>query len=486
MKFRILIAFLFIVGLVWSQNEVTPPIDTFPEDSIPEDSVSLDSLPLDSLPLDTIIVDTLPMDSLPLDTIIVDTLPMDTIPVDTVIVDTVIVDTIPSIEIVNIENPAVQAYMADSTYYYDTDYNTSVILDYNTPEYWESDRDYPNGKVVKWTPGASVSEIAGICITVSENENFSDSVTFYPASLLADNYTICNMIPDRTYYYKVEETHVDKTVAEVASGAFRTVGQVRMIRVDGCRNVRDMGGWMTQFGKPIRYGRLYRSGKFEGVTKTGIHDFKDNLKVKAELDLREESRLSHSPLGYDVDYQKYDNSSYYKGLANYGFVYANDMKWVVARLREGKNVDWHCAIGCDRCGTFSFLVGGVLGMSELDLCRDYELSTFSGNDRPRGSETYGFDKVIPYIREFGPENDLARCFYNYLLSVGVEAVDLDYLRSVMLEGFSVDTGCKQVAQACVQSPLRIYSINGIHQSCLQKGINIVVGEDGTVSKCYIK
>ena len=78
-------------------------------------------------------------------------------------------------------------------------------------------------------------------------------------------------------------------------------------------------------------------------------------------------------------------------------------------------------------------------MSELDLCRDYELSTFSlgkGNSRTRNP----LKSMINHVKQYGPDDDLAQCFYNYWLSIGVNAgyergefkAELDYLLSVML------------------------------------------------------
>ena len=99
---------------------------------------------------------------------------------------------------------------------------------------------------------------------------------------------------------------------------------------------------------------------------------------------------------------------------------------------EGKNVDWHCAIGCDRCGTVSFLIEGLLGMYELDLCRDYELSTLSlgrNNKRTRGS----LKGMINFIKNYGPDNDLKQCFYNYWRSIGMEKDELDYFIYLMLD-----------------------------------------------------
>lgn len=397
-------------------------------------------------------------------------------------------------EIVNIENPSVNAFMSDSTYYLDSNYQNSVVKIYNSTRFLNARRDVPNGKVVTWEPTVSDSLIEEIRILVSENEDFSDCQFFNTSTLDVNSYVISNMLPNKTYYYKVEEIHKDATLEETASGVFRTIGQVRMIRVEGSRNVRDLGGWNTQFGKTIRYGRLFRSGNLDNVTPVGIQDFKENLGVMAELDLRGGDKYVSSPLGSDVEFVNYENNYYTNGLSKFSSTYAKQLTWVIDRLREDRNVDWHCNIGCDRCGTFSFLVGGLLGMSEVDLCRDYEMSVFAGHDRERGFSDDGmgsFSSLIPYIRNFGSDDDLASCFFNYFVSSGVDPEDLNYLREEMLVGneeFSDPTGCNQIEAktTCIQSPLRIYSANGVARPTLQNGLNIIIGEDGTSSKCYIK
>ncbi|MCQ2290369.1 MAG: hypothetical protein MJZ63_03720, partial [Muribaculaceae bacterium] len=74
------------------------------------------------------------------------------------------------IEVVNIENPAVQAYMADSTYYNNSDFRVSVISKYYNKELYGPDLDRPQGKKVTWTPTTAAENISEVRITVSENK----------------------------------------------------------------------------------------------------------------------------------------------------------------------------------------------------------------------------------------------------------------------------------------------------------------------------
>ena len=346
-----------------------------------------------------------------------------------------------TIETINIENPAVQDYMKDAkkTYSKDSNYQVSVITKYNFPtKYPQFTKDgsklyWPQGKKVEWTPSTIPANIKEILITVSENSNYSKPYTFYPNNKKTNSYVIRNLLPNRTYYYKVEEILNDKTVNQTASGVFKTKGQVRMIQVRGCSNVRDLGGWETQYGPRVKYGKMFRSGNLDHITSTGIHDFCDNLNVKAELDLRKEAsgRRTKSPMGEDKKYICIPHGGYLGAIKKRTSDYLQDLKWINDRLKENVSVDWHCAIGCDRCGTLTFLIEGLLGLSELDLCRDYELSTFifsKGNKRARHS----IESMISYIKSFGDPNDLKTCFYKYWLSIGANKKDLDYLIHQML------------------------------------------------------
>lgn len=336
-----------------------------------------------------------------------------------------------NMEVVNIENEAVRAFMADDTYLFDTNFSTSVIEQYKDTLKYGLNLDWPAGKLVEWRRTTTLDSIADIVVTVSEDRRFRESVTHTPDSKSDTCFVIRNMIPNRVYYYKVEEQLINGRARIVAGGRFRTEGQVRMIQVRGSHNVRDLGGWMTQYGVPVRYGKLYRSASLDACKATGRHDFRDNLNVWAELDLRAESKRKSSPLGEDVEYRLVAHEAGHKAITQKKSMYADDLRWIIAKLKEGISVDWHCAIGCDRCGTLSFLIEGLLGYDELSLGRDYELSSFAFKKIMRPRRPIG--GYIKVIKEYGPANDLAQCFYQYWLSTGMTEDELDYFLGEMLD-----------------------------------------------------
>ena len=64
---------------------------------------------------------------------------------------------------------------------------------------------------------------------------------------------------------------------------------------------------------------------------------------------------------------------------------------------------FHCHGGADRTGTLAFLLEGLLGVSESDMAKDFELTTYSNSIHRRNSEGGWFYKpMVKYIRSFAP------------------------------------------------------------------------------------
>jgi len=360
------------------------------------------------------------------------------------------------LEVFNIENRAVRAYMpaAESYYSENHNYSNSIVSKYNNSQYGTK-LHWPQGYDLKWSATSPSSEISSFKITLTDESSQSKASTYILDDPSLRSYTLYNMIPERIYTYKVEEFRTNGSVEIIKEGRFRTEGQVRMIRIPNCSNIRDIGGWSSQYGGRIRYGLLYRSGSLNRVTSEGRHEFVDNMGVRAELDLRHEVNQSRSSLGSDIAYDRRRHEAGTKGLSQNKKDYAKDLRWIMDKLDKGICVDWHCAIGCDRCGALSFLIEGLLGMDELDLSRDFELSTFSlkhPNKRPRAH----IKSMLDFIKKYGTLEDkskedyLARCFFNYWKSIGLRDDELHKFIGIMLEDY--DGGHKRQEVEMIDLP----------------------------------
>lgn len=173
-------------------------------------------------------------------------------------------------------------------------------------------------------------------------------------------------------------------------------------------NGRDWFGW--HMGKPFlspQSGRIFRGSCLDNLTLAEINYLRQRVNIGAELDLRgKDDALPHSILGPDVLYGIVRLHPYLYGVKHRSEGYRSAFRFMLSALRSGRNVYIHCAGGADRTGCFFFLVGAALGFSESDLCKDYELSSFSAYGiRKRcfsaSNSNYPFVEMIQYIKSYG-------------------------------------------------------------------------------------
>lgn len=218
--------------------------------------------------------------------------------------------------------------------------------------------------------------------------------------------SVYNLIPGVVYHYEA----LNNAGAVLKSGFVRPVGQVRMIN-GFSYNVRDMGGWHAD-GGTIAYGKLYRGAQLEGITNTGRNIFLNDLGITIDLDLRRtKSDGSERPSDVlNLGVNGYENIPVLKffdnGSGNTCDLYQMAIRNIINWLGEGKSVYLHCVGGADRTGSLSFLIEALLGVSESDLSKDYELTSFDDgrhtrrqNDPGPGNTTYILTYLVNYLRQ---------------------------------------------------------------------------------------
>lgn len=353
-----------------------------------------------------------------------------------------------------LENDAAHHFLND--FVYDSnDYTYTKITDYCDPvpyQYEQYDgyrKDRPNPVTIQLT---NPLDTIGI-LYVSETEDFLDALTDTLEKGI-DTYDIYNLIPGKTYFYKVEYSNKDSSVGIAGSGMFKTTGTLRMLKVDGVFNVRDMGGWVGLGGHQIKYGKLFRGSRMtanssaaEMITPAGKKAMLD-AGIRADLDLRtsSEANMSSSPLskntGVSVDYKRIENS-YASRISTFDEADASivAIKWIISELKKDKPVYFHCSVGADRTGTIAFLIGALCGMSEDALSKEFELTSFSADyvvtngkveDLRRirtydgrfdnKEESYKFAKMIDKVKAISG-GDLQHKVYNHL-KTGVNGTKL--------------------------------------------------------------
>ena len=374
-----------------------------------------------------------------------------------------------------LENEAVHAYL--TTVQYDpNDYTTSRIMEFCDPYPWDwanaggYRKDQPLPVPIKLNAALDTTSV----LYVSETADFSDAETkIMNIAKDVDSINVWNLIPGRTYNWKLEYPKDDSSIAVAASGQFKTTGTLRQLKVDNIFNVRDMGGWEGLKGYPLKYGKIIRGSRLNVnsqttkiITAAGIKELLW-AGMRAELDMRDESNAPmpsgesrHSYLG--KDYPIYNvNQGYRSRIATFadGPQSIQGIKQLIAWLKQDKPVYLHCSVGADRTGTVAYLVGALCGMSEDALCKEFELTSFSGDrienerDRPNperlvrqrnytgrldpndDNESYKFAKMVDKIKTFPGETLQEKVYYHLKTGVSgtyVPESDLKFLINYMI------------------------------------------------------
>lgn len=346
-----------------------------------------------------------------------------------------------------ISNYVVWSYLDEVSYDTD-DYSQTYVLDYCTIETdYRKDQPFP----------FFINSICDCGLLIVSTDSLFSNIVIKSRILRPDDLYINNLEPLKKYYWKVVQNDVIKD-----NGRFIIPRDLRMCKVNSIYNVRDLGGWSTGSGY-VRYGLMYRGSEMTGfhgisITDEDIDVMKNDLGIKTVLDFRkiDELRVTNdnnrdsllSPLGEGVTYyygNDYDISSY--SVFNTREEYRNCFLAVLNSLRNGDPIYFHCWGGNDRTGTFVFLLLGVLGVSESDLCKEYELSSFSSRTTEFGAlprrRDWGNNERGILFREFVEQikqNFEGYTFYdkirNYWLSVGVNQAEIDELKELSISKLS--------------------------------------------------
>ena len=247
--------------------------------------------------------------------------------------------------------------------------------------------DWPKPVPVSWT--TSVSGTPTIIVYDDSGEEEPMANVTFTSSTSADIYSL---IPGRTYTYVVLDGET-----QVGEGTFRTTGRRRMIKVGDspygrmyANNCRDFGGQMTQDGRRIKYGKMFRGSNMDKVTPTQSTYLLDYMNIRLDVDLRTtgtdagqgnntlNDALHLEELGGQHTEETFNSWNDFSKTFNGAYKLTSVLTKVFDTVHAGNGVYIHCKVGADRTGYVCMLLEAILGVGQGWCDVDYELTSFSG------------------------------------------------------------------------------------------------------------
>lgn len=310
--------------------------------------------------------------------------------------------------------------------------------------------DKPESYSIRWVAD---TDAGGITVHLEDNAGWSNDYSVTAGKAYCD---ITNLLPNA--HYKYSATGENGKV--LTQGEFDTYGHLHQCYFKSdVRNCRDLGGWITESGKMVRYRRLYRTGRWDSanLSKAGraeilAEGFGGQLDLRGTSDVLSGTTVN----GLDFCAPSFEQG----GKAMLGVTNPTEaekfkrcFEFSLEQVRKGKGVAFHCSLGRDRTGTLAVVFLGLLGVPEHDISKEYEVSYFA----PLGysvssSETasaydnekdcwifqnnrtkWVYSEIAPYFWELAGSGSFADGVEKYLLTVAkVSQADIDEFRNLML------------------------------------------------------
>lgn len=227
---------------------------------------------------------------------------------------------------------------------------------------------------VQWhqCPEAVRNYLAGVTYDPADY-TVSQIASYAPAEAVAANTKPIGQTVGGTTYYNQEPNTKTPFASGNKAGTLKPLDRLRWIKSAYASNVRDLGGWPCD-GGTVRYGLLFRGGE---VTASDRAVLVQECGARHELNLRgaEEANRTASPLGSDVWFYCPTNFVWYS-LTDKA-TWKEILLYVIEAVTHNEPVYFHCSAGADRTGTVACLLEALLGMSQSDIDKDYELTCFS-------------------------------------------------------------------------------------------------------------
>ena len=270
-------------------------------------------------------------------------------------------------------------------------------------------------------------------VTYDPNDYSTSQIANYaPASAVVSNYKPIGQMAGGVMHYNEVPNVLTPFASGGKAGTLKPLDFLRYIRTNTW-NVRDLGGWACD-GGTVKYGKLFRGGY---VTSGDREVLVGQLGIQHELDLRgaNEGGLIVSPLGDDVRYTCAAAYAWYSLTPE--DAWRINLRCIFDAVTHNEPVYFHCAAGADRTATLACVLEGLLGMSQSDIDKDYELTTFySGSDTDENARRRNEAEWSGLISELNakPGSTFRDKCVTFAAELGFTAEEINAYRKAMIDG----------------------------------------------------
>ncbi len=316
-----------------------------------------------------------------------------------------------------------------------SDYELYITDEYNAEN---TDVFAPTPLEISWT---SKDAPLYYILDVSTNEDMTRSKSYVTFS---NSVTLEHLFMGYDYYYQIQAKFDDRIVKSKIF-KFSTAYLPRTVFIDEkVSNTRDWGGYVCKNGtQRVKQGIVYRGGKIEDITPKGKDVMLNVLGIKTDLDTRGDGTAgtSISPLGNTVNYIE-TTGPYYLGQHGIDRVgeYRDALITEIKAFAKPENfpIYVHCTLGRDRTGTICFLINALLGVGDIDLFRDYEISMMSKSGRLDSQTAINmvggsFREMYNYVRYYKNNATLSESVEAFMLDIGISSNEIESIKNNMLE-----------------------------------------------------
>lgn len=316
---------------------------------------------------------------------------------------------------------------------------------YKVAEMGAAVRELSGSEAVEWhqCPEAVRNYLTAVTYDPSDYST-SQIANYAPSDAVVSNYKPIGITAGSETYYN-ETPNVKTPFANSSkAGTLKPLDFLRWIKTRESSaeawNVRDLGGWACD-GGTVKYGLLIRGGKLSAADRAVLVG---EMGIQHDLDLRgregggsgDEPEMTESPLGNDVWYTRTQQYAWY-ALTPVA-TWQTYFRCVFDAVTHREPVYFHCTAGADRTGTLACVLEGLLGLSQSDIDKDYELTTFysgSGSDATaRRRNESDWKGLINAINAVSGETFRDKCVHFAVGTCGMTMADINAFRAAMIDG----------------------------------------------------